>query len=96
MEKDGVAETVSALDTLVLVVFSINQSNITQGLASLPVNLAGCARLVCLLGPTCKLRAARTPTECALRSDPARALDLSPSPQTSPACGAFSSCTRLR
>lgn len=32
--------------------FSIDQSDITQGLASLPVNLAGCSRLVCLLGPT--------------------------------------------
>ena len=32
--------------------FSINQANITEGLASLPVNLAGCARLVCLLGPS--------------------------------------------
>ena len=32
--------------------FSLNQGNLSQGLASLPVNLAGCARLVCLLGPT--------------------------------------------
>ena len=32
--------------------FSINQSNITEGLAALPVNLAGCGRLLCLLGPT--------------------------------------------
>jgi len=32
--------------------FSIDQSNITTGLASLPVNLAGCSQLVCLLGPT--------------------------------------------
>ena len=32
--------------------FSISQSAINEGLASLPVNLAGCSQLVCLCGPT--------------------------------------------
>jgi hypothetical protein len=32
--------------------FSIDQQDITSGLASLPVSLAGCKHLVCLMGPT--------------------------------------------
>ena len=32
--------------------FSTSQSAINEGLASLPVNLAGCSQLVCLCGPT--------------------------------------------
>jgi hypothetical protein len=32
--------------------FSIDQQDITSGLASLPISLAGCKQLVCLLGPT--------------------------------------------